>query len=207
MKKLILKTTAITLASIILVTSITFGIFVLFFPASLAKMFKSLGGESVAIYYYEKQYEKTDDINDLYTLCIESFNNKDYERAELYFTILIQKEGFNRICVIKDAERNNSVISTKEICHGALARATYETKGLDRALSVSRALINAYGYSEYSPYLFLLENYGKKFIKVQLEDIERFIQQSLEEITDSAQKVFAEQDLAKVEQLLNALNG
>ena len=65
MKKVVLKTIAITLASIVLALGLFFGSFALFSPITLAKFFDGLGVYSLSINFYESNFNKTKKVSDL----------------------------------------------------------------------------------------------------------------------------------------------
>ena len=57
MKKLVLKTVCITLAGILALGVILFGIFALISPKTIANVADKMGNYSVSVFYYEKAYE------------------------------------------------------------------------------------------------------------------------------------------------------
>ncbi len=209
MKKLVLKTTIITLVSIALCLLIAFSVLAIGFPSVIAKGADKIGAKKTAVRFYERQYEKTDKIDDLYVLCFSAFNAQDYKTAEEYFTALNDKEGFESFCQDRDEERNSNILSL-DVCNGALVRATFETEGLQTALELSVSLVAKWGYAEYSPFLFLLESYGKKLNATQLAQIKTNINAIISgEINGISlsieQKAFALYDVAQVDMLLGAL--
>ncbi len=209
MKKLVLKTVAITMASIIALLLFTCGIFAIFFPSVIAKTADNLGWGNTAVKYYEKQYDKTEDIEDLYTLCFASFNNGDYERAKFYFATLNSSQPqFNVLCEIKDLERE-SVIKTKEICIGALIRSFYEVDGYAVAVTKSCNYVVSNAYTEYSPFLFLLESYGEDLTTSELnlmkDKIRALINGQEGAGLSSEETAFAQKDITEINRLLELL--
>ena len=154
MKKLVLKTALITLCSIIALLGILYGVFALFFPKTLAKTFEALGSDNAAIHYYEKQYEKTEDLQDLITLCAKLDVYEDTERAEKYLTILVAKPGFYSTCLDSDV---SGQISNEEYFEGKWVVATYLKDGINKAIENSIFSIRKgnYRYSEYNPFYIL----------------------------------------------------
>ena len=154
MKKLVLKTALITLCSIIALLGILYGVFALFFPKTLAKTFEALGSDNAAIRYYEKQYEKTEDLQDLITLCAKLDVYEDTERAEKYLTILVAKPGFYSTCLDSDV---SGQISNEEYFEGKWVVATYLKDGIERGIEKALYSIRNgnYRYSEYNPFHIL----------------------------------------------------
>ncbi len=209
MKKLVLKTTIITLVSILLCLLIAFGVLAIGFPSIVANGADKIGAKKTAVYFYERQYEKTDKIDDLYVLCFSAFNAQDYKTAEEYFTTLNNKEGFESFCQDRDEERNSNILSL-DVCNGALVRSTFETQGLEQALEQATLLVAKWGYAEYSPFLFLLESYGRKLNTSQLTQVKTQINAIVDgEVNGISlsleQKEFALYDVAQVDMLLGAL--
>jgi|GEM_PF-5292606 hypothetical protein len=86
---IIVKTAVTTLVSLILFFILVVGSLTLFYPSSLAKASSSLGLEHISVYYYEKAYNKTQDINDLYNLLNKNIslkqNNKIIQNFETLY--------------------------------------------------------------------------------------------------------------------------
>ena len=101
MKKLVIKTAVITLASILVALAITFGAFAMFAPRSLAVFFDGVGNYSASVFFYEKQYLKTENFSDLVELVNELDDANDSERAQKYLGILIAHEDFENFCANK----------------------------------------------------------------------------------------------------------
>lgn len=94
MKKLILKTAAITLAAIILAGGLLFGGLWLFSPVTLAKISEDLGNESAAASFYARQYDKSGDYKDLHKLCAVLDEHSNSAKAEKYLGEFIENENF-----------------------------------------------------------------------------------------------------------------
>lgn len=77
MKKLILKTIAITIGAVFLFVLIVYGVFALFFPTKTAKFYDGLGAYKTAARYMEKAYKKTGDIKDLDETCLYALKTDD----------------------------------------------------------------------------------------------------------------------------------
>ena len=101
MRKLVIKTAFITLASILVALAITFGAFVTFAPRSLADFFDGVGNYSASVFFYEKQYIKTESFEDLVELVNQIDDANDGERAEKYLGVLINHQDFEAFCLNK----------------------------------------------------------------------------------------------------------
>ena len=84
MKNLVIKTVVITLAAIVSLMAITFGALTVFTPKTLGGVFDGAGNYSAAVFFYDLQYEKTGDIEDLAVLIDESYGFGDKENAKKY---------------------------------------------------------------------------------------------------------------------------
>ncbi len=113
MKKLVLKTVLITLASIIGAALITFGAMSIFAPGTVAGFFDDLGNYSASVFFYEKEYIKSGDIDDLVVLIDKAYAENDGARTEEYLSELIGHKDFSDYCATKDAE-NSGGLSTED---------------------------------------------------------------------------------------------
>lgn len=158
MKKLVLKTALITLASIIAILGILYGVFALFFPKTLAKTYESMGYDQTAIKYYEKQYEKTQDVQDLITLCVRLDVYSDTSRAEKYLSILVAKPNFYSTCLDNDVNvQTSNQISSEEYFEGKWVVATYLKNGVEKAIenAIYSVRKGNYRYTEYNAFFML----------------------------------------------------
>ncbi len=101
MGKLVIKTAVITLVSLLVALAITFGAFATFAPRSLAVFFDGVGNYSASVFFYEKQYHKTENFDDLVDLVNEIDDANDKERAEKYLGALIEHDDFENFCADK----------------------------------------------------------------------------------------------------------
>ncbi len=101
MKKLVIKTTAITLASLIVALGIIFGAMALFAPKALGDLFDGAGNYSASVFFYEKAYEKTGDINDLVNFANKVDMANDLENAKDCYKELVEHKDFNDYCASK----------------------------------------------------------------------------------------------------------
>lgn len=201
MKKLILKTTAITLASIIGAGLLVFGIFALFFPAPLARLFEGTGGYSASIHFYERQYKKTGDIEDLAEFVVKIDLEKDSELAEEYLYEIIKHEDFPSYCTEQDYLKLSN-ISTKEYFNGSYASALVKNGKFDSALNFAREFVSDNEYTAYNPYSVVIMNNGNDMNLDQLRIFESDIDKH---VVNYNSNDFAYQDLQVVRQLIKNL--
>ena len=117
MKNLVVKTAIITLASIVSIMAVTFGALCAFMPKTVAGFFENLGSKTASVFFYQKQYQKTNKIDDLIVVIDYAYLMEDFVLQEKSLKELINHDDFNDYCQQKDAE-NQSEISTKEYYKG-----------------------------------------------------------------------------------------
>ena len=157
MKKIVIKTTAITLAILVVLVALVYGALALFAPLTLAKLYDGAGNYKLATVYYERQYEKTGDTADLYTLCLKLDEYSDGERAVTYLELLTDDDSasFNDFCASVDGENFTGRISTKEYLYGKLVKAVCVSKGVTYAVELADELTSA-EYTDYNPFYVLI---------------------------------------------------
>lgn len=157
MKKLILKTTAITLASVIVALGLFFGSFAIFSPITLAKFFDGVGMYSLSINFYESNFDKSNKLSDLVLLINEIDKEKDSELAEQYLKLLVEYEGFDRFCELED-EYNPSQISARDFYLGEYVYALVKNAKFDLALDIAFGYVAENGYTENNPCRIIVFN-------------------------------------------------
>ena len=159
MKKLIIKTAIITLASILALVGLLYGIFTLFIPKPLGDLFYKGGNYSAGMYYYEKQYNATKSAEDLWTLCLNVDVYKDPVRAEKYLAEFKANANFEKNCVALD-EGNTDTFTTEEFIEGKLVCAVFINKGIDEAINTAYDCVKAFDfvggeYTQFNPFFML----------------------------------------------------
>jgi hypothetical protein len=165
LKKLVLKTVAITLASIVLAFAVAFGAACIFAPKFLAKCFDGVGAYSASVFFYEKQYKKSGVIEDLALLVDNVDGEKDAEKAEKYLKLLVTDEWFESFCTLQDGGEA-TLISTSEYYLGRYAVALVENGKGDEALEFCYSYVRDNGYTKNNPYRILVSDTGddKEFL-------------------------------------------
>lgn len=216
MKNLVLKTTAITLACAFGLLAIIYGVFALFIPRPLANLFDKMGMYNASIRYYEKTYNKSTDMEDLYTLCLKLDGEKDSEKIERYAKLLVENVKFIPFSKTQDIDENG--ITTEEYVEAKYVRAVYKNKGIDSAISATTVcLSNGYNpssteqttcYHEYNPFLMLLtdESIDWSAKKGELQKLKDKITAIYTGqnffVLSEIEKSFAERDLAIINGIL-----
>lgn len=158
MKKLVIKTACITLCAVVLLSALLYGAFCLFSPKTLAKFFDNIGFENLALKNYEREYNKTEDIVDLYTLVSRLDEKYDAEKCEKYSYMLLSDAGFDALTEVLDGE--NPTLSTSEYVWGKYALSLTFNGKFNKALTVAENYYNENGYTQFSPFR-LMANEGK----------------------------------------------
>lgn len=155
MKKLIVKTSLITLAVTLCALMITFGALALFAPKTVAGIFDGVGGYSASVFFYEKQYNKTGDINDLVVLVDKIDEDEEPLKAEKYIEILIEREDFKAYC--EEQDKSKPAIATKEYYYGNYVLVLVENGRFDKALEVCSEQAHGSGkYTKDNPYRVII---------------------------------------------------
>lgn len=155
MKKLVLKTAFITLASILGAIILVSGIFLLFIPKPVASFFESMGNYSASMSFYEKQYNNTKSDQDLWNICLKVDEYGDSARAEKYLHKFATSSNFEKNCKTLDQSKSNGYSqTTEEFIEGKLVIAVYKNKGIDKAIDVATQCV-AEDYTVYNPFYML----------------------------------------------------
>ena len=156
-KKIVLKTIAITLAGILLCAGILYGALALFSPITLATFFDDMGMYSASIRYYEKNFEKTNTFGDLDKLVIEIDLDKDSDIAEKYLKLLVESEQFDKFCELKD-QLSPSQISAKEYYLGEYVYALCKNDKFEDAVEIASNYVTESGYTKDNPIRIMVFN-------------------------------------------------
>ena len=105
MKKTIIKTVIITLASIIFAASLAVGITLAVSPKTIGKVFTKCGNYDTAAKLYESQYKKTESVSDLIELVSMSIAADNDEMIAKYGDKLTVNYKGNMILMTSDEEQ------------------------------------------------------------------------------------------------------
>jgi len=155
LKKLIIKTSLITLAVTLCALMITFGALALFAPKTVAGIFDGVGGYSASVFFYEKQYNKSGEIDDLAVLVDKIDEDKEPLKAEKYIETLISREDFATYC--EEQDKSKPAIKTKEYYYGNYVLVLIENGRFDKALEVCNEQAHGSGkYTKDNPYRVII---------------------------------------------------
>ena len=144
MKKLVIKTSLITLACIVGAMLIAFGVTALFAPVKMADFFDGVGNYSASVFFYEKQYKKTQEISDLELLVSKMDRQDAYEKG--YLKELVEHEDFYSY-----TDGKGHLITTAEYYYGEYSLALFENGKFEDSLAVAKSYVDKYGYTTYNP--------------------------------------------------------
>ena len=199
MKNLIIKTCLFTLGGVVLLLALLFGVFVIFFPSVLANTADKLGNYDVAIHYYEKQYDKTQSLDDLFVLCKKLDVEKSPEDSKSYLSVMINSDGFVDFCLAQDKGGEDMAcgeyLTSKYVC------AIYECGQKGLSIIVAKDMVEEYGYTSYNPFYTLTVRYGESMTDDELNELKTAINEVKVGLTGS-QLETAENDLLYIEELL-----
>ncbi len=161
LKKLVIKTALITLASLLGAVILTYCALLIFAPKVLGNFFDGAGGYSASVFFYEKQYEKTGDIQDLNTLVLKLDIDDDKILAEKYYEKMVLHEDFDSFCQAQD--QNNGSTKASDYYIGNYCLLLARNGKFDQALTLATECLKD-GYSQLEPVRALIYkyiNYGK----------------------------------------------
>lgn len=137
MKKRILKTIAITIALLAVITAGFTAIFINSCPRAVADMAKRTGNVELSLKYREKSYLKSEDYNELALLCEAAIERDDYEKIARYAEQFIADENFNDYCSKRDGNYYGLITACYSV---ALYKTGEKLKGVESAFSLTKSL-------------------------------------------------------------------
>ena len=177
MKKLVVKTAIITLASLICTLLIAFGALAVCAPNYLGRVFDGTGNHSVAVFFYEKQFEKTGNVDDLNTLVLKLDVKSDSQKAEKYYKKIIEHSDFESLCQSQNSQ--NGLVGAKDFYVGQYVLSLAYNGKFEEAVAYSKDYIGA-SYQKNNPFQALIYNYLTSdkvdqinAVKVALEEVEQ----------------------------------
>ena len=197
MTKLVVKTVLITVAAIILTLAAVYLCLALFFPKTLAKGWEAVGSYDLSMKYYEKQYEKTDDISDLSVICVKVNTEKDATRAVKYLALLTEHSEFSDLCAAEDANpaSGGDGFTAYEFYFGKYAVAAYYKDGITAAVNVAK-VATQHEYTKYNAFYVILS--GVETLSVaDGQAIAAAVSEIKSGLTEQKQIEFADRDIAR----------
>lgn len=180
------------------VVVVAFGVTSLIAPKFLANIFDGVGGYSASIFFYEKQYEKTEDIYDLVLLVDKIEKEKDSVLAEEYLYKLINHEQFNEYCNLSDGK---GFLNTKEYYSGLYALSLCKNRTIEEAMNFASEFVAINGYTIDNPFRVLISEYIGSGADQTLTIIKEKIQEKLSSFSGE-QLIFATNDIKEIQDIL-----
>ncbi len=175
MKKLVLKTVAITLVAVLGVCMIIFGTLAMVAPVKVASLFDAIGWYGPSVHYYEKQYGKSNNIEDLAVLILKIDDENDCDKEKKFVEIMLNRTDYKDYCTALDKANEFSAIKTNELYCGKYALALVRIDKFDDALDFSFDFIGDNSYSSYNPFSVIIAELGESLTLEQLEKLESSI--------------------------------
>lgn len=142
MGKLIAKTAALTLACILAVLLVLFGVFSLFFPGVMVSLTDSLGLEGPCATYSISLYNRTGKADDLADALERSYAAEHYGDVAEYGVIFLNRVDFYDFCALRDesfSESDPDYEAGTYVQHvfGIVSVSLYKRGDAEEALSVA----------------------------------------------------------------------
>ena len=134
LNKLILKTALITLACVLALALLLFGVFSLFVPSVMVSLTDKLGMESACARYSAAVYEKSGAIDDLAVAVERNYGAGRYEAAAEYGAELLQRDDFDSYSAARDADSLGLTASYAQYAAGIVSVAQYYSGAADAAV-------------------------------------------------------------------------
>ena len=179
MRNLVVKTVGLTLAGILLITGITLTFISFFSPVTLARLTESIGLKEVSVSYYERQYNKTHDLNDLANLIFRLDADTDAKTCETYCLSFFKNPNYADYLKGKGAERFKSEIKAGEYFYGKFCIVEYNLDKINNSVKIAKKHIEDYNsYAKYgeekfdNPLTTLISAKGVKLTATDLDYLE-----------------------------------
>ncbi len=203
MKKLVIKTTFITIISILAVCIIVMSAICAFKPRTIGKMFENLGNYEASQYFYQRQYEKTQEIDDLILLIDNAYEKQDSQKLVVFVRALINSKDFYAYCQSKNSKLAPNQMTTEEYYFGVYVELLLSEGKFDKAIKSAKAYVVKddgsleLGYTKFNP-VRVLVSYSLELNADQKQKLKNVINGFQIVITDSTQLSFMQEDLNKL---------
>ena len=114
MKKLVIKTVFITIIVMLSVSIAVMSAICIFKPKVIAKTFDDLGKYQASQYFYEMQYNKTKDIEELIVLIDIAYKYQDNNDLISYLEKLMAHKDYKAYCQSEDSKLAPNEIKTEQ---------------------------------------------------------------------------------------------
>ena len=201
MTKLILRTIAVTLASVLVALAVAFGAATLFAPKMIAGIFDGVGNYSATVFFYEKQYQKTGSLDDLAVVINKLDKVSDKEKTYDYIKVMVSSDGFDDYCTASDT-LENGLITTKEYFYSLYTESATLNEGFNKGVEIACAYVDANGYTEFNPIRMLISDFADIATYDQLDGLKNQIESRLSSFS-ATQTALANYDINDINQLLS----
>lgn len=156
-KNIVLKFGGLTIAAMLLLMAISFTFVSVFLPKFVADVSYDLGFKSIALYYYEQNYERSKDINDLYGVVTLSISLFDHDKVVKYYEELeLNKKYDEFISFINENNKNlnagiilkSKLINEDNSLKNSYVNSLIETNNVEKAFLYASE--NFENYNSYS---------------------------------------------------------
>ncbi len=137
MQKLVLKTALITLASVLVLALLVYGVLSLFVPSAMVSLTDKLGMDGACARYSVSVYEKTGDIDDLAAAVERSYGAERYGDAAEYGVILLEREDFSSYCERRENAMAGQKYDYAQFAAGIVSVSLYYDGQTDAAVKVA----------------------------------------------------------------------
>ena len=199
MQRLMWKTVGITLAVIFATVAIVFGALTLFYPKAMGDLFAEAGNYSTTVWFYEKQYGKTQSIEDLAVLVDHLDENKDCEKTEKYSTSLITSNAFNDyVESLVKAKDFATDVNAMEFYYGKCAISNAKLGQIDDTVLFCKNFVERVGYTNFNPFRIVIASCGDD---LNVQDLTT-LKLGIESLSLTGEKV--NQDIQDIQNKINA---
>lgn len=137
--KLIAKTAGITLACLIALILILFGVFTLFFPSVMLNIADFCGMEKLATQYAVSVYTRSNEIDDLADVVERAYYAQRWGTAADYGERLMARSDYEEFCGAKDESVTPGIDDYAQYIAGIVSVAQYHTGEGDEAIETAFA--------------------------------------------------------------------
>ena len=196
MKNLVIKTALITLASIIGVALVVMGALMIFAPKTIANFFDNLGMDNAALTFYEKQYDKTEEISDLAIVIDKIDVDERPLDTEKYLLTMLSHNDYEAYLTETAKENFGSTEKAREFYYGKLVLSRVNLSKFSDALNDAYEFYTKHGgYTEGNPYRTILYTKGETLSDQYLKDLKSAIRYK-------TPQTLVEKDVAEIDKII-----
>ena len=192
MKKLVIKTVFITIIAILTVCVAVMSAICIFKPKVIAKMFDDLGNYQASQYFYEMQYNKTKDIDDLLVLIENADENQNNEELVFHVGRFIGHKDFKSYCQTQNNNLSADEMNTEDYYARWYTKLLVEDGNFEGAVEFAKSYVLKtdndvnMGYTKDNPFRVLVKMEAelsadkKQTLKNAISDCKNIITDSMQ---------------------------